>query len=303
MQSSCCPGLVELSELQRGSRDFNCGEQDEMGVCKLTGAVGKYVDAHLIPKALTKQDAPGAPFIQSGGGSAPVRRWSSWYDRELVIRAGEDILAEFDDWAIRELRKHKLVWSGWGPLQRLTESHNVIDNSPYGLREIKGIDPKKLRLFFLSLLWRGAATRRPEFSEVDVPPEDIEQLRQMLINKQPEPFRFYPITLTQLSTMGEVHNLTPIFQVKNVPGFGLSEDRAVPMFRYYFDGLIAHIHCRPFNEAYTTALRHAIVGAEDRLLVTTVTYEDSFERINLEALKIEAYRDWPHVIAKLLPDD
>ena len=45
----------------------------------------------------------------------PVWRSNSWYDYNLVTAKGEKILSEIDDLAISELRKHKLIWSGFGP--------------------------------------------------------------------------------------------------------------------------------------------------------------------------------------------
>jgi hypothetical protein len=70
------------------------------GVCKLTGNSGKFVRSHLIPKALTRPSVAGGYFISAGPGIRPKKSWSSWYDEELVIRKGERILADYDDWAI-----------------------------------------------------------------------------------------------------------------------------------------------------------------------------------------------------------
>jgi hypothetical protein len=83
------------------------------GICKLTGEKGKFVKSHIIPAALTTPEGTG-PLTQGGRGRPPIRRWSSWYDPCLVTQAGEAILAEYDNWAIQELRKNKLIWSSWG---------------------------------------------------------------------------------------------------------------------------------------------------------------------------------------------
>src|SRR5260370_16132745 len=84
----------------------------EADICKLTGDKGKFVDSHLIPQAFTRPPA-GEGFISGGEGSRPKRNWSSWYDQKLVTERGEQLLANYDDWAIKELRRLELVcWSG-----------------------------------------------------------------------------------------------------------------------------------------------------------------------------------------------
>jgi hypothetical protein len=67
------------------------------GVCKLTGKSGKFVKSHLLPKALTRPGVAGEYFISGGQGCRPKKRWTSWYDQELVIKKGEDILANYDN--------------------------------------------------------------------------------------------------------------------------------------------------------------------------------------------------------------
>jgi len=188
----------------------------QTGICKLTRTKGVFVDSHIIPKAFTKPEQPGLPLVQFNSGARPIRRWSSWYDPQLVTQSGESILAAFDTWAVSELRKQKLVWSGWGHNRTLGTSHHAISGTPWGIRKIEGINKKSLRMFFLTLLWRAAATTLPEFSEVVLPDKDLEQLRQMICMSIVEPISFYPAYLIQLSTIGIAHNHAVIAQVKEI---------------------------------------------------------------------------------------
>jgi hypothetical protein len=70
----------------------------------------------------------------------------------------------------------------------------------HGFRNIVEIDRHTLRLFFLSLLWRSGASKRKEVAEIDVPSDDLEKLRLMLLNKNAGSLSFYPAVLVQLST-------------------------------------------------------------------------------------------------------
>jgi hypothetical protein len=172
------------------------------GVCKLTGNSGQFVESHLIPKALTRPSIPGGYFISGGRGKPPKKSWSSWYDGQLVIRKGENILADYDNWAIRELRRLELV--GWGTKRSLpVEMWFGSRPEGFGLRQVECADPDKLRLFFLSLLWRAAATTRAEFGEVSLPPDEMELLRTMVRDRNPRPpvcFRPYLSKLYRAAT-------------------------------------------------------------------------------------------------------
>lgn len=53
----------------------------DWGICELTKKPGKFVQAHLIPKALTRPEFAGTSFVEtSARGQRPKRAWSSWYD-------------------------------------------------------------------------------------------------------------------------------------------------------------------------------------------------------------------------------
>jgi hypothetical protein len=265
-------------------------KEKAIGVCKLVKKNGVFVDSHIIPKALTKPSQKGAPLVQHGIGLRPKRRWSSWFDPMLVTNEGEKILAELDTWAIREFRKHKLVWSSWGGSNSLGDLHTPIEDSPWGIRKIGGIDPIKIRLFFLSLLWRAAQTSLHEFKEINIPAEDIERIRKMLCGESLEPISFYPIQLTQLSTIGVIHNYTPISDLKVIKGIGGSKDIAIPIYRFYFDGLIAHFHLQSSDSGLTSRLGNLIVGAEKSLILTTQTYDFSLQKEHFTEI-IRSYND------------
>jgi hypothetical protein len=173
--------------------------------------------------------------------------------------------------------------------------HTPVPGTPWGVRKVKVDEPNKLRLFFLSLLWRAAASGMPEFSEVQLPAADLDQLGNMIVGQHPHVISFYPTVLTQLSTTGIVHNMTPLAQIKRVPELvdssGRSTERHIPIFRFYFDGLVAHMHRHATDDGYTESLGDFFIGADSELTVTTVTYEHSFEHENLSYVMAETIFD------------
>ncbi|ESY62306.1 hypothetical protein X742_33580 [Mesorhizobium sp. LNHC232B00] len=218
-------------------------------------------------------------------------RHSSWYDPELVTQEGEAILAKLDDWAIRELRRTALVWSGWWPTKALT-GIDLIPGTEWGIRFIESKQWRRLRIFFLSLLWRAAASTREEFSEVHLSDEDLERLRKMIVDENPDPIDYFQIQLIQLSTFGFEHNHTPIPGVKTIRGVNGGADYQVPFYRFYFDGLIAHFDRRPIAEIQKTPMEELVLGYGERLCVATVSYWESSQRKMLERMWQEADR-WP----------
>lgn len=261
----------------------------QIGVCKLTKESGRFVDSHILPKALTRADGLKQGLAQLGRGQTE-RRWSSWYDSALVIEAGEKILSDYDNWAIAMLRKHKLVWSGWGPMQALIDIESIA-GTPWGIRRIEfenGEELKRLRLFLLSILWRAAVTRRREFDEVKLPTDDLEHLRTMVLKQNPEPLDFYPSTLTQLSTLGIRHNHTPIALIKQIPAIGGKPPYEEPVFRFFLDGLIVHFSRLSKEKNAALDLGPLRVGAANSVIINTVRWENSAQAQNLAIVATEA---------------
>lgn len=269
------------------------------GRCHLTGKDGKYVKAHIIPKALTYRDEPEMPFAQAGRDAPPIKRWDSWYDPALVTEEGEKVLTDYDTWGLSELRKHRLVWRSWGPMMALGANDFVaVPGTQYGFRKIEDLDGKRLRMFLLSILWRAAASSLREFREVQLHRRQLEQLRRMVLEGAPEPMDFFPVTLTQLSTMGPIHNLTPLAQ--DMPLDIRNPERTTPIFRFYFDGLIAHFY-RDVRAEDLEFIGTRQVGADKTLHLATVSYEVSWQRENLGELVREAKDRWPERLARIHP--
>lgn len=259
------------------------------GICKLTGLHGKYIASHILPKALTRAEGLGPGLLQSGKGQLE-RRASSWYDRALVVSEGEEILAEYDNWAIAFLRKNALIWSGWGPRNALSNVYK-FPKTQWGIRQID-IDGTeqwlKLRLFFISILWRAAATSLVEFDEIKLSNDDLEKIRKMVLEKNPEPLRLFPISLTQIATLGLRHNHTPIAQTKRIPSTDGKSERLEPIFRFYIDGLIIHFSRNSQEENEKLDLKKIWVGEEKSLIITTVDWDESFQAKNLEQIILES---------------
>ncbi|WP_373357885.1 hypothetical protein ACEN3H_13650 [Acinetobacter lactucae] len=258
--------------------------KEKSGICKLSGEYGKFIKSHLIPQALTKPEINGAIMKEIGESYRAKKATSSWYDMEIVTQKGEEILTEFDTAAIKELRKHKLIWSSWNNDKLPNELLNKI-NDTYGTRRLNEVDHKTLRLFILSLLWRSCVSKRAGFNEIDLPENDLRTLKEMLINRDGGQYFYFPITLIQLSTKGKIHNQTPFIDELTVkPIIEDGPEQSYPIVRYYFDGLVIHIRLTKDEESIKNS-GNLFIGKDKELFLITVTYDASFQKQNMEAIQ------------------
>lgn len=254
------------------------------GTCALTGEYGQFVKSHLIPRALTRLSRTGEKFIESGIGERIAMVSDSWYDLKLVVRQGEDILADIDDIGIRELRENHLIWSGWGGHDALQTLLGIDSNSP--LRGLRLQNTKNLRLFFLSLLWRAGASELRHFRHVALTSEEIEDLRKRILNRETGPQEDYPIILHQICDRGAPHNRVPLLEEEVIVIEG-EPDRKATYVRFYFEGLVARIYLSNRSEF---PVNFANLGVNERstFFIVLHNFENSRTRDNL----LEMMRDY-----------
>ena len=247
-----------------------------MDRCKLTLKEGKFVKSHILPKALTKPRISGAHFVQPSMlsvGHKYIKRNDSWFDKDLTIRYGEDILSDLDSFGIEQLRKNGLVWS--------STKRKFFDTLP-NLSIVCFEQPKKMRLFFLSLLWRAAATKLDEFRAIQIPSQQLEKIRKVLTGEDKDKRSLYPMILVNLATEGHTHNLAPIESTIDCVQKGYGKNK---IFRFYMNGLIIHFYIEDpslFCLSNPIPYDSPMYVGEEQTLVTHVDYEDSFQFENLK---------------------
>lgn len=248
------------------------------GVCKLTQVEGKFVKSHIIPQAFIQKLMKDEPFIQSMGKGRVKKNWTGWYDSELVTREGEDILAELDSWAVNILRKNKLVWSGWGESSTLVSDDHKLISDKNGYRIIKNIDTQKLRLFFLSILWRAAESTLSEFENIQLPSNDLELLRNMIVSGTAIPEQFYPMSLIQFYTGKDTSLMNPIREKYKTPE-GYTDWETL---RFSLNGLIIHIEDSASENRSGKSLGNLIVGSNENLFLMTQDFNESRQKEQIE---------------------
>lgn len=203
-----------------------------------------------------------------------MARYDSWFDKTMVTRKGEDVFEKLDNFAIKELRHHKLLWSSWGEDEIVCPVGNDDNMARGGVRYVSFSDAPRMRLFCLSLLWRAAVTRLRGFSTISLAQDRLEMIGRMLLSHSAEPFSFFPINLVQLTTKGGWHNQSPIKQTIDLEELGTPAK--VSVYRFYFDGLIIRIN-DDLDDPVEGRYNGIGLGENAQQLVLTVPYEGSFQ--------------------------
>ncbi|MBU4211185.1 MAG: hypothetical protein KKD33_01225 [Verrucomicrobia bacterium] len=154
-------------------------------ICKLTGKFGPGVKAHIIPEAfyLIKPDQAHLLLLTNTPGRFSKRSPIGVYDETIVTADGEAIFGLWDNYAADLLLNHL------ADAQQLTH----LDSRVVGYR-FASYDYRKLKLFFLSVLWRAGASSHEFFRRVKLGAH-LDVLKNHLLAADPGTPDDYAVTL------------------------------------------------------------------------------------------------------------
>lgn len=145
-------------------------------------------------------------YIQSG----------IWEKNILCFKCENEFLSQFEGYAKVVLFGGKYSWGDIPNYSHLNKNLTVAN----------GIDYNKMKLFFLSILWRVHISSRKEFSKVDLGKRgDI--LRKMLINKDPGKETDYKV-------------IPLIYKVNSIPVKSMIPPKHIPLGEHEY--ILVHIN-------------------------------------------------------------
>jgi hypothetical protein len=175
----------------------------------------------------------------------------------------------------------------------------LIGVRSWGVRTISNVDVVGLRPFLLSVLWRCAASKSLGFEEIQIGSDELEVLREMVLNGKTSPIEHFPVILIQLSIMGMRHNNSPVKATMTYAAIESDPQREDELFRFYFDGLVIHIGTRMSDFEKVARQGRLALGSSPDLYVMTVAYEDSLQRNNIETIRRDAELNWKSQVDKI----
>jgi hypothetical protein len=221
-------------------------------------------------------------------GERPKLVFNSWTDSQLCGLKGEERLRDIDTASSKVFQKHGLSWRHF-PLSEACK-RTALGDDGIELIEFSEVDTKTLRMFFLSVLWRCAASTRVQFAEMSLPPAHLEYLRQIVAGETEPDDSDWPATLLLLTSKGEPQIQAPIAQEFDMLSLGFDLP-SVPIFRFFFDGLIVHMGREPADGTLLDNWGGRVVGVNGGLMLIGRTYEKSWQENNLYQLQHEMLRE------------
>ena len=156
--------------------------------CKMCLQERRLVDAHIIPRSFYKPMISGAEPPNIISSASQFRRKKvriGVYDKTIVCAECEDRFNDWDNYAPR------LLLSKATPMSEFKDEQGT----PLALA-IEEVDYEKLKLFFISLLWRISASSHLFFSQVRLGPHE-EILRNMILRADPGDEEMYSVLLAK----------------------------------------------------------------------------------------------------------
>ncbi|WP_085464459.1 hypothetical protein [Mesorhizobium australicum] len=263
-----------------------------LGRCLLTGVEGPLVKSHIIPRFVADKALGQAHRIQFGEEGRPQLLFNSWADNTIVVAQGEKRLADIDTAAARIFRSLGLSWRHFPLTADAKRAQIGAFDSELITIPVAMEDAVALRLFFLSILWRCAVSSRVEFAEIFLDRAATEKLRRIILGLEQPGDSDFPIVLVLLTSQGEPQVHSPLAQTIDMKELGFDLPN-VPIFRFFFDGLIVHMGRQLNDKGLLEAWGSRVVGTKSELILIGRPYDGSSQEMNLGHLKRTLFEEHP----------
>jgi hypothetical protein len=181
------------------------------------------VDSHIIPKSIC-QSVAGIKGRIISDKTHDERSPSGVYD-QIVCDECEKLFNSWDD-AIVKFYKQIL--------------DNLPKNKPLpDFIEIKNYEYYKIKLFFISLLWRADVCNRSLFEDVDVGEFHRNKLSSMILNKNPGDIDDYTVMLNFFVGGEEYPFIEKVIKDKSLDN--------IVFYQFYIGGLLVLVKCSKNN--------------------------------------------------------
>lgn len=166
------------------------------GICRLCLQTAELCDSHALPNSLfnyilRKND--GKAIVITDDSTTPVQYSSDTWETKLLCATCEaNFNRQYDAYGIAVFRGYE----------------GVIHKDTSGVSLLR-IDCRRLRMFFLSLLWRISVSRHASYANVSLPAEWEEDLRLALLAGRVIPSSRYNVAVFRLRDSTKVGGFTP----------------------------------------------------------------------------------------------
>lgn len=195
--------------------------QEKKRLCRLCGQEKKLIKAHIIPEAFFRplRDGNLAPMMHSNSpGNYPKRMPVGPYDPSILCGDCDHKMAPWDDYA------QELLLHGFSGAEGVSLGQQKV------AWKIETFDYRKLKLFFLSLLWRASVSQQSWYKRISVGPFEG-RLRTMILDGDPGGSQDFAVLLARFGDSDVTVMLDPHPE----------KFESVSFTRFYLTGFLAYI--------------------------------------------------------------
>jgi len=223
--------------------------------CKYCGQEKKLIDAHIIPEAffrplLNEKDPP--QLMTNIGGIFPKRVRKGIYDKTILCRECEDNFAPWDDYAQSLL------------LQRLKDARALRHGGEIAGLAFPNYDYTKLKLFFISVLWRASVSTQRFYEKIQLGPFEP-HAKELIERKDPGLPDDFSVTLAHFE---EKIGMVPLDPYRE-KYFGIN------FCRFYLGGYVALI--KTDKRPSPSQIGDLALGKSDKLYIISRRFFQSPE--------------------------
>jgi hypothetical protein len=200
---------------------FYAMNKETKNLCKLCLQEKKLIKAHIIPEGFVRPLWSGklAPELHTNSpGKYPKRIPIGVYDPSILCSECDQKMAPWDDYA-QELFLHQ--FSDAQVLQ--------LNQQQVGWR-IESFDYRRLKLFFVSVLWRASVSQHEFYKRISVGPFEG-RLRTMILDRDPGGSQDFAVILARFGDSDIAAMLDPHPE----------KFESVSFIRFYLTGILAYI--------------------------------------------------------------
>lgn len=171
------------------------------GICKLCLAQTELIEAHIIPRSFYRfelYDGEVPRIVSSKIGTYPKRSPIGIYDEKILCQPCDNKIGTYDHYAYELLLLNTSVFA-----------KQLSDNGTLMALSTSEFNYKKLKLFFMTLLWRAHISGDDFFEKVNLGPFE-DQLRQMILNEDPGDSQSFACVLSKFDPSPGVCIMNPV---------------------------------------------------------------------------------------------
>jgi len=171
--------------------------------CRLCLKDKKLIKAHIIPDFMHQKLYDSEHKLlkvqySKLGNSKKIS--TGEYDKDILCAECDNKISKYESYA------SKVIYGG-SFLNEKMPNFQIMRNQ-FGLEStfITNVDYNEMKIFLLSILWRGSITKRSNYNDIALSSKDEEIIRQQILNEQAgEPFEF-PCLLMTFLNIKDIHS-------------------------------------------------------------------------------------------------